>query len=220
MPLPERFKPAKINRQKLKELTDAAEEMLSQIDSGADEDDEELKAMIDDWNRQVVNPYEFSDFRDFSSWTDAKNFTRMAFNQEKYVVDLTWDELVQIISFVCNAEGKESEQSYALGLLEINFDANPSDLIYWPNEWFQNEDMLHVDLTPEEIAGYLKIWPASKRCATNRPEIPATSQRSKLTPRDINPDVSIHSQNMSNLPIDRQDTPFLPYIARTHRFCL
>ena len=96
MPLPERFKPAKINRQKLKELTDAAEEMLSQIDSGADEDDEELKAMIDDWNRQVVNPYEF---------------TRMAFNQEKYVADLTWDELVQIISFVCNAEGKESEQS-------------------------------------------------------------------------------------------------------------
>lgn len=88
MPLPERFKPAKINRQKLKELTDAAEEMLSQIDSGADEDDEELKAMIDDWNRQVVNPYEFSDFRDFSSWTDAKNFTRMAFNQEKYVADL------------------------------------------------------------------------------------------------------------------------------------
>nr|DAV57383.1 MAG TPA: hypothetical protein [Caudoviricetes sp.] len=32
--------------------------------------------------------------------------------------------------------------------------------------------------------------------------------------------MSIHSQNMSNLPIDRQDTPFLPYIARTHRFCL
>ncbi|HBW0982203.1 TPA: hypothetical protein MEE63_003276 [Klebsiella aerogenes] len=169
MPLPERFKPAKINRQKLKELTDAAEEMLSRIDSGADEDDEGLKAMIDDWNRQVVNPYEFSDFRDFSSWTDAKNFTRMAFNQEKYVADLTWDELVQIISFVCNAEGKESEQNYALGLLEKNFDANPSDLIYWPNEWFQNEDMLHVDLTPEEIAGYLMA--GSGRLLSDAPEI-------------------------------------------------
>ncbi len=32
MPLPERLKPAKINRQKLKELADAAEEILSQID--------------------------------------------------------------------------------------------------------------------------------------------------------------------------------------------
>ena len=54
MPLPERMKPAKISRQKLKELADAAEEILSQIDNGADEDDEGLKAMINDWNRQVV----------------------------------------------------------------------------------------------------------------------------------------------------------------------
>ena len=169
MPLPERMKPAKISRQKLKELADMAKEILSQIDNGAGEDDEGLKAMINDWNRQVVNPYEFSDFRDFSSWTDAKNFTRMAFNQEKYVADLTWDELVQIISFVCNAEGKESEQSYALGLLEINFDANPSDLIYWPNEWFQDEDMLHVDLTPEEIAGYLMA--RSGRLLSDAPQI-------------------------------------------------
>lgn len=72
MPLPERMKPAKISRQKLKELADMAKEILSQIDNGAGEDDEGLKAMINDWNRQVVNPYEFSDFRDFSSWTDAK----------------------------------------------------------------------------------------------------------------------------------------------------
>lgn len=87
MPLPERFKPAKINRQKLKDLSDAAEDILSQIDSGADEDDEGLKAMIDDWNRQVVNPYEFSDLRDFSSSTSAKDFTQMAFNQERYIDD-------------------------------------------------------------------------------------------------------------------------------------
>lgn len=169
MPLPERFKPAKINRQKLKKLADAAEEIVSQIDNAAAEDDEGLKAMIDDWNRQVVNPYEFSDFRDFSSWTDAKNYTRMALNQEKYVADLTWDELVQIISFVCNAEGKESEQSYALGLLEKNFDANPSDLIYWPNEWFQDKDLSQVALTPEEIAGYLMA--KSGRLLSDAPQI-------------------------------------------------
>lgn len=89
MPLPERFKPAKINRQKLKELANAAEEILSQIDNGAKEEDTGLKMMMDDWNRQVINPYEFSDFRDFSSWTSAKDFTRVAFNQEKYVADLT-----------------------------------------------------------------------------------------------------------------------------------
>ena len=155
MPLPERLQPAKVDRQKLKQLADMAEEILAQIDNGAKEEDAGLKMLINDWNSQVINPYAFSDFRDFSSWTSAKDFTRMAFNQEKYVADLSWDELIQIIQFVCQAEGKESEQSYALGLLEKNFDANPSDLIYWPNEWFQDKDMLHVDLTPEEIAGYL-----------------------------------------------------------------
>jgi hypothetical protein len=35
MPLPERMKPAKISRQKLKELADMAKEILSQIDNGA-----------------------------------------------------------------------------------------------------------------------------------------------------------------------------------------
>lgn len=169
MPLPERFKPAKINRQKLKELADGAEEILSQINHGAKEEDTGLKMLIDDWNSQVINPYAFSDFRDFSSWTSAKDFTRIAFNQEKYVADLTWDELVQIISFVCNAEGKESEQSYALGLLAKNFDANPSDLIYWPDEWFQDEDMLQVDFTPEEIAGYLMA--KSGRLLSDAPQI-------------------------------------------------
>ena len=85
------------------------------------------------------------------------------------MADLSWDELVQIIQFVCQAEGKESEQSYAPGLLEKNFDANPSDLIYWPNEWFQDKDMLHVDLTPEEIAGYLMA--KSGRRLSDAPQI-------------------------------------------------
>ena len=169
MPLPERLKPAKISRQKLEMLAEAAKEIRSRIDTGLGEDDEGLKAMIADWNAQVINPQAFSDFRDFSSWTSAKNFTRTAFNQEKYIDDLTWNELIQIINFVCNAEGKESEQSYALGLLEKNFDANPSDLIYWPDEWFQDKDMFHVDLTPEEMAGYLMA--RSGRLLSDAPQI-------------------------------------------------
>ncbi|WP_017346792.1 hypothetical protein [Pantoea sp. A4] len=169
MPLPERFQLAKISRQRLKVLADTTEEILSQIDTGTNEDDEGLKAMIADWNGQVINPQTFSDFRDFSSWTSAKNFTWMAFNQEKYINDLTWLELIQIINFVCNAEGKGSEQSYALGLLEKNFDANPSDLIYWPDAWFQDEDMFHVDLTPEEMAAYLMA--KSGRFLSDAPQI-------------------------------------------------
>ena len=73
MPLPERLQPAKVNRQKLKQLADMAEEILAQIDNGAKEEDAGLKMLINDWNSQVINPYAFSDFRDFSSWTSAKD---------------------------------------------------------------------------------------------------------------------------------------------------
>ncbi len=168
MPLPERLQPAKVNRQKLKQLADMAEEILAQIDNGAKEEDAGLKMLINDWNSGLLTRMH-SLISGFLFMDQCKDFTRMAFNQEKYVADLSRDELIQIIQFVCQAEGKESEQSYALGLLEKNFDANPSDLIYWPNEWFQDKDMLHVDLTPEEIAGYLMA--KSGRRLSDAPQI-------------------------------------------------
>ncbi len=69
-----------------------------------------LKDMIDDWNSQVVCPCEFSDFRDYSSWTNANEFTRIAFNLEKFYEDFTWEELVQTISCVCDPKSNESEK--------------------------------------------------------------------------------------------------------------
>lgn len=155
MPLPERMRPAKVSSNKIKELSNKAWQILAKIDEGVNEKDSALKVMIDEWNSQVVCPCTFSDFRDFSSWTSAIEFTRIAFNQAQQYADFTWDELIQTIDTVCHAKGKESEQDFALSLLEKNFDGNPSDLIFWPNEWFQNPDMLHVELTTEEIAGYL-----------------------------------------------------------------
>ncbi|CDG21632.1 conserved protein of unknown function [Xenorhabdus poinarii G6] len=153
MPLPERLKPMKVNRAKISEMTELLQRITKKIDSGATESDAELNSMMMNWNAQVVIPHEFSDFRDYSSWISAKEFTRSAFNQVKYISDLTYSELVSVIDFICNAEGKESEHSYTLDLLEVNFDANPSDLIYWPNLWFNNEEV--DDLSPEEMAAYL-----------------------------------------------------------------
>ena len=154
MPLPERMRPVKVSR-KIKELSQKATQILARIDKGAKEEDSALRSMIDEWNSQVVSPRTFSDFRDFSSWTNAVEFTRIAFTRAQWYADFTWDELIQTIRTVCDPKCKESEQDHALSLLEKNFDGNPSDLIFWPNEWFQNPDMLHVELTTEEIAGYL-----------------------------------------------------------------
>ncbi|HCL5250414.1 TPA: hypothetical protein N2G30_000486 [Salmonella enterica] len=155
MPLPERMRPVKVSSNKIKELAKKATQILAKIDEGAKQEDPALKSMIDEWNRQVVSPWSFSAFRDFSSWTSAIEFTRIAFTSAKWYADFTWDELIQTINAVCDAKSKESEQDLALSILIKNFAGNPSDLIFWPDEWFQDPDMLHVDLTTEEIAGYL-----------------------------------------------------------------
>ena len=169
MPLPERMRPSKVSSSKIKELSKNAEMILSKIDEGSDQEDPTLVIMMAEWNSQVAYPYNFSDFRDFSSWTSAKEFTKMAFNQEKFYPDYTWSELIQTIKYICDVESKESEQNFALSLLEKNFDGNPSDLIFWPDSWFQNPEMLHVDLSVEEIAGYLLA--RSGRHLTDAPEI-------------------------------------------------
>jgi hypothetical protein len=169
MPLPDRMRPTKVSSKKINELANKAKQILSRIDDGFDEQDSVLEAMIVEWNSQVACPYAFSDFRDFASWTSAREFTRMAFNLEKFYADFTWDELVQTLRCVSDAKSKESEQNFALALLEKNFDGNPSDLIFWPDEWFQDPDMFHVDLTTEEIAGYLMA--RSGRYLADAPEI-------------------------------------------------
>lgn len=153
MPLPERLKPMKVSSIKISEMTNLLQLITEKIDSGATESDIKLNSMMINWNARVVTPCEFSDFRDYNSWTDAKEFTRLAFNKVKYISDFTYCELISVIDFICSAEGKESEQSYALNLLEINFDVNPSDLIYWPDAWFNNEEV--DNLSPEEIGAYL-----------------------------------------------------------------
>ncbi len=79
----------------------------------------------------------------------------MALNQEKYLDDFTWTELNDVINFIRKAEGSASDHSYVLQLLEINFRANPLDLIYHPDCWFNDEALFHARLTTEEIGGYL-----------------------------------------------------------------
>ncbi|MDH1089262.1 hypothetical protein [Pantoea brenneri] len=169
MPLPERMKPASVSRKKIAQLASQAQQILAKIDAGTDPQESELTMMIADWNAQVTHPYGYSDFRDFSSSMDASDFTRIAINPIKFYADFSWDELVQTINFICNAEGKDAEQHFAISLLEKNFDANPSDLIYWPDEWFRNPDMMAIDLSPEQIGGYLMA--RSGRHLADAPEI-------------------------------------------------
>ncbi|WHQ73729.1 hypothetical protein [Pantoea sp. Lij88] len=169
MLLPERMRPARVSTKKINELAKMVEQILSEIDKGADQDNTELKKKMADWNCQVITPCEFSDFRDYSAHTNARDFVRAALNYAKYYADFTWSELVQTINYVCNGNASESEQHHALLLLENNFNGNVSDLIYWPDVWFQIADMPDVEFTSEELAAYLMT--RSGRVLADAPDI-------------------------------------------------
>ena len=68
--------------------------------------------------------------------------------------DLAWDEVVAVITRLEGAE--EWETTWLLQALGTWFPGVPvSDLFYWPNHFFGREDLLHIELTPEEQAGWL-----------------------------------------------------------------
>jgi hypothetical protein len=56
MPLPERMKPARVTRKQMKELISQLNGILDHIDNGMDENNEELKQMMADWNARSSCP--------------------------------------------------------------------------------------------------------------------------------------------------------------------
>lgn len=66
-------------------------------------------------------------------------------------------------------QSQTNRKKFCSLLLEKNFHGNPSDLIFWPDEWFQDPDMLDVELSVEEIACYLMV--RSGRQLVDAPEI-------------------------------------------------
>lgn len=156
MAIPDRLQPLRPNPQQratMNTLLDALEHL---IDQSRYEDDPEIIALIEQWNSLASRPFEFYEFRDFHSYTDADDFIRSAFHQEKYVADLSFDEAHALAVFVCTSGGDDSDVNYALQLLETNFDnANASDLIFWTDDWFNQPATSQIELTPLEVVGYL-----------------------------------------------------------------
>ena len=71
------------------------------------------------------------------------------------VDDLLYDELKAVLETVMSAMLPESDNRYYVEWLKQNLPGSYiSDLIYWPNEWFNDEKVLHVELTADQILAY------------------------------------------------------------------
>jgi len=170
MPLPIKMIPLDIPGSEMEAMTDIANELTSLIDSGYDENSDEVDVLISQWNLVSVKHFEFSDFRDYHSWIGTEEFVKTAFYKAQYCDDLSYDEAKAIIEFVYNAEGDEALHHYALDSLELNFpNSNASGLIYHPDHWFDDDSMFDVDLTSDEMLGYL--MKKSNRDLTDAPDM-------------------------------------------------
>jgi hypothetical protein len=147
MPIPDRLRPPPPTAEEMAHYT----ELCRRIENRRHTDDD-----LAEWNRRAGVEYTEAEFRTYYGAMEIDEFvTEMLLGEPTLVPDLTYSELRDVLDSVRSVTLSQPEDSYFLGWLEANLpDSDISDLIYWPNHWFENESMLHVELTPDQILAY------------------------------------------------------------------
>ena len=125
-----------------------ADKIVSHIDTGLDADD-----LISEFNSVSQRDYSRADFHSFSESISTRDFVRIALAPgSPHTNQLADRDLVQLIQWLIDSKGSESEESYWLDLLSANLPhPDISDLIYWPSEFG-----LPDEPTAEEILAQAK----------------------------------------------------------------
>ena len=143
--MPPHFDEALVRR--LCELAEELDDCSPQI-----QDCDGLRAEFNQLAGTSMMPTDFA----FSGATDAETFVRgvLSTREHRRVPDISRAEFIELIRRVCEAEGTEHEIDYWLNLLRVNLpDERVSDLIFWPDQYFEGDPDApeDLDLTPEQI---------------------------------------------------------------------
>lgn len=125
-------------------------ELSEQIDCGHREQTREQLAAF---NRQAMTELEFIDFQGIYGGQDHDTWVRkvLATPFERRVADVTKRELIELARRVMECDGAEHEIDFWLSMLAINIpNERVSDLIFWPNEYF-NDINYSQRLSPEQV---------------------------------------------------------------------
>jgi len=124
--------------------------LSEQIDCGhPDQTREQLAA----FNREAMTEFEFIDFQGIYGGQDHDTWVRkvLAKPYELRLTDVTKDELIELARRVMECGGSEHAVEFWLNMLEINIpNERISDLIYWPDEYFDEADYPQ-GLSPEQV---------------------------------------------------------------------
>ena len=112
---------------------------------------EDCEALRAEFNLLADSNLQKEDYH-FSGGTDAETFVRKILTpRPQKLADVNYDEMLELITRICNAQGTEYEINYWLIFLEVQLENNKlSDLIYFPKRYF-NDGIDHDEMTPKEI---------------------------------------------------------------------
>ncbi|WP_339478465.1 hypothetical protein [Pseudomonas fluorescens] len=138
--------PPKLDRALVARLTMLAEE----IDCGHHE---QTQSQVAAFNREAMTALEFIDFQGIYGGQSHDTWVRkvLATPYERRVADVTKQELVELARRVMEGVGADHEVEFWLSMLAINIpNERISDLIFWPDEYF-DEAEYPQRLSPEQV---------------------------------------------------------------------
>jgi hypothetical protein len=146
MKLRKELLPPEFEENKVTQLAKLAERL-----DGCDSRFEDCAALCSQFNSLADLDLQIEDFH-FSGATDADTFVRRVLTpRPQKLDDISYDEMLELMTRVCNADGTEYELSYWVEFLEVQLGNHKlSNLIYYPKEYFGG-DVNRDEMTPREI---------------------------------------------------------------------
>ncbi len=146
MKLRKELSPPEFDENRVAQLAQLAERL-----DGCDSRLEDCAALRSQFNSLANSNLQAEDFH-FSGATDADTFVRRVLTpRPQKLDDISYDEMLELMTRVCNADGTEYEIDYWLAFLEIQLGNHKlSDLVFHPKHYF-GDDVDRNEMTPKEI---------------------------------------------------------------------
>ncbi|MFN3149637.1 hypothetical protein [Bremerella sp.] len=174
MPIPERLQITKATPKLVARMCELCDQIERELESG-----EDALPLLAEWHRHArrqCEPYEFANY-----WrsTDQVQFVREALSPPpSFLDDLKYADALAVLESIMKAELVEWQTSYYLCWLEEQFpEANMSDLIFWPDEWFGDPSLFRdeagrfkpeAELSSDQVLAYAMA--KSGRSLPDRPD--------------------------------------------------
>jgi len=117
-------------------------------------DDAQSALWLDEFNRRANTQLDRFEFQGIYGGMNHSEWVKEVLSRvhQKLVPDISRHELIEIVRRISVGEGAESDTHFYLGLLRANLPGvQISDLIFYPERFFNDKNYLHRKMTPEEI---------------------------------------------------------------------